>query len=153
MNYLNAEKLIIDCLKAEIETISPTKILSAVDIDGVKSKNQINPAIQVILYDDQPEEAAGGELNSQFVHQLWLTMVVVRNVRHESGKGARVDAGEIISDVISILNGKHLKAPYSRMIRIKSPYRPTYINGFFYFPIMFKVRMKTTGRERYTKPL
>ena len=153
MSYLSAEQLIIDCLRSEIQTLPSDSILSASDIADVKTQQQVSPAIQVILHDDQPLQAEGGELNSQFVEQLWNVVVVTRNVRNRSGQSARDDAGNIINDVISILNGKHFKHPFNRMLRVKSPYRPTYNNGFFYFPMTFKVRMKTSGRERYTKPI
>ena len=153
MSYLDAEGLIIEHLKGTITLVPENKILSAADMEGVLEKSQANPAIQVILLDDQPESNQKGELNSQLVGQLWQVVVVVRNVKEKSGSAARKQAGGIIEQTIKALNGKHFKHPYGRMERIKSPYRPTYRGGFFYFPLLFKVRMRTTGSESYSRPL
>jgi len=153
MSYLAAETLIVEHLQQNMQTVPAKKVLTAASLDGVMEETQVTPAVQIIFLDDQPEEIEKGEFNSQFTNQLWHLIVVVRNVKDKSGRAARDEAGEIVAEVISLLNGKHFKHPFGRMRRVKSPNRPTYREGFFYFPLLFVLRMKSTGSQAYRKPL
>ncbi|NOR70887.1 MAG: hypothetical protein GQ532_14535, partial [Methylomarinum sp.] len=123
-------------------------VLSVADLEGVEEQLQKTPAAQVIFFDDVPVNGDKGKSGpNQLVDQFWLVIVVVKNVKGKSGAEARKQAGPIIAGVIKQLHHFDPGHPYSKLTRVKAPYRATYRNGFFYFPMMFKTRFSTEGNK------
>ena len=149
MSHLSAETIITGQLKAGVDSIADNHVLNAADMEGMTENSQPASSLQVIFFDDIPVAGQKGlSASNQLVDQLWLVVVVVRNVKSASGVNARSDAGPIISEVIAALHhfdmGGH---PFMKLIRVKAPVRATYRNGYFYFPMMFKTRFSTKGNK------
>jgi hypothetical protein len=149
MHQLSAEAIITSQLKNKLSLVRDKHVLTAADMQGVTEQSQPTPSAQVLFYDDTPVTNDKGESgNKQLVNQYWLVVVVVRNVKDKSGKSAREDAGPIITEVIKLLHHYDLGGhPFFKLTRVKAPYRATYRNGFFYFPLMFKTRFSTVGNK------
>lgn len=148
MSYLNAEQLIIQQLKDSVALVPDRSVLSAADLDGVLEAAQLSPALHVVLYDDVPVSRSHGvSANHQLIDQFWLVVLMIKNVKNKSGEAARTDAGEMITQIIAGLHHYKMPQPYLKLVRVKAPYRATYRNGFFYFPLMFKTRFSTEGNK------
>ncbi len=146
MTYLRAEQLIKQRLVDQVTEVPEHNILSAADLEGIKENSQPVPALHVVFFDDNPTANKNETVSiQQSTEQNWLITVAVRNVRDKSGESARDEAGLLINQVLQALNGWHPDLGFMRMSRKKSPYRPTYRNGFFYFPMLFSVKMNTEG--------
>ncbi|MCL7422521.1 MAG: hypothetical protein M8364_16645 [Methylobacter sp.] len=143
-NYLAAEDLIKQRLIATVPAIPARNVLSAADLDGVKEAGQATPALHVIYFDDDvptKDGSSAGSGRDQITRQLWLVTLVVRNVRDKAGAGIRNDAGLVIGSVLSSLQGWQPSAEHGPLQRRKSPYRPTYRNGFAYFTFLFSTQI------------
>lgn len=145
-NHLAAEQLIKNRLGQKVASISDAKILSARDLEGVKAKSQVNPAIHVLYADDDVTVSdRKGSGQAQAIKQLWRVVLVVRNVSDVSGESIREDAGEIIDEILKALQGWQPSASHSPLQRTKSPFRTTYRDGFAYFPFQFSTQMTVIG--------
>ncbi len=88
-----------------------------------------------------------GRGKSQLVNQLWMVTLVTRNVRNASGTGSNDEAGELLSQVLSTLQGWQPSPEHGHLHRRKSPYRATYRNGFCYFTFLFATKVAITGQD------
>lgn len=136
-NYLAAEQLIIDRLKAAfsaLPALAGVHVLSAADLDGVEEARQLTPAVHVIYDGDDLGDSAGDGVD-HIVRQRYLTVVVTRNVRGiKTGKAAREDAGVIVLATLGALGGWQPSSEHGEVVRIPGP-RPTYRTGHQYIPI------------------
>lgn len=145
-NHLIAEQLIKARLIHKVECIPAKHILSAIDLEGVKQKSQVIPAIHVLYADDvvvTSDKAGSGR--GQTFDQLWNVVVVVRNVKDSTGESSRAAAGDIIDATLKALQGWTPSNDHTALHRTRSSFRTTYMNGFVYFPLQFSTKMMTIG--------
>jgi len=146
-NYLSVEPLIKARLQEAARELP--KVLAADDLEGVKEASQMTPAIHLLNLPDYIPQGKGDSAirgKSQIVHQRWLTVIVVKNVRDAAA--LRQAAGPLISGVIKALQGWKPSKEHGEMYRKDAPYRQTYRNGFGYFPLLFTTRIITTGDQQ-----
>ena len=135
-DFLSAEQLIIDRLNDQLSIT----VLSSSDIAGVKEKEQITPAIHVLFGGHRPVKSARKALDITY-QQTWIVVVAVRNVsRINSGQKAREDAGPIMHDVLSALQGWRPSKSHQPLKPISS-IREGYSNGFLYYPCGFETEL------------
>lgn len=111
-------------------------------------KNALDGAVNVIFFDDIPDEGQGGQRahgKLQTSQQLWLILVSSKNVS-DAGTAASMDAGIILLRTLVALQGYQLSPNHQAMHRKKSPYRATYENGFAHLPVMFSTQVITKGK-------
>lgn len=143
-DYLIAESL-IQARLAEPGRDLP-RVLSGADLEGVVEESQPSPAIHLVGPFEQIPVGKGDTAlrnRAQKVIQGWMLVVVVRNVRGVAD--ARKDAGPYVSGTIKALQGWTPSTEHGAMLRRDAPYRPTYRNGFFYYPLLFQTQIITTG--------
>jgi hypothetical protein len=136
-NYLSAEQLIVDRLKAEV--VGLAGVFSAADLDGVVDRQQIVPAAHVLYDGDRIADGAGRSSTGekQKVEQLWYVVLAVRNARTAStGEAARADAGVLLLRILKALQGWRLSPEHDPMKRINGV-NPGHASGFLYIPIRF----------------
>lgn len=147
-NYLAAESLILSRLKDRIAGVPQRDIAAAADLADVTEKQQRPKAIYVQYFDDA---LVAGDKGKTFagqavaVDQLWLVVVMVRNVSDTSGSQAREDAGPIVLEVLRSLQGFIPSSEHGALQRRNSPYRTTFRNGFCYVPMLFATRVSVAG--------
>lgn len=143
-DYLIAESLIQSRLREPARDLP--KVLCAADLEGVEEQSQYAPCIHLIGPIEQLPVGKGDtaqRYRAQKVLQGWLLVVVVKNVKGVAA--ARSDAGPIISRAIQAIQGWGPSQEHGPMLRRDAPYRPTYRNGFFYFPLFYQTQIITTG--------
>lgn len=144
VDYLAAEELIITRLGPSGKNVT-RHILSATDLAGVDEQKQLTPAV-FVLYDGDRLGDSAGRNSGQMIYQKWLLIVAVRNVKgQKTGKGARDEAGPIITKVLDAMLGWSPGTDYQPMQRVVAP-RPGYSpGGYAYFPLAFETRVTTGG--------
>lgn len=148
LSYFSAEELIKQRLRDTVTLILDRNILSASDIQGVKSLTQSVPAIHISPYDDDVltgDTGQSGSGSAQSINQQWLLTVAVRNVRSTSGEFRRDEAGEIVNEMLQSLQGYKLSDQHGNLKRRRAPVRTTYIDGFAYFPFLFETKLTIVG--------
>ena len=149
-NYLSAEPLILNRLKSRVIGVPQQDMAAAADLAEVTEKQQRPKAIYVQYFDDALVSGDKGRTfigQAVAVDQLWLVVVMVRNVSDTSGSQAREDAGPIVLEVLKSLQGFVLSKEHGALQRRNSPYRTTFRNGFCYVPLLFAARVSVTGYE------
>lgn len=145
-NYLSAEALIKARLSEAARDLP--RVLAAADLDGVIEKSQTTPAIHLVSLPDsipQGKNDSAVRSKNQIVYQRWMVVIVVKNV--STADRLREDAGPYISGTIKALQGWPPSAEHGHLHRVEAPYRPTYRNGFGYFPLLFTTKIITTGDQ------
>lgn len=139
-NHLSLEPLMIARLRERVP--AALDVLAAADMAAVEEKKMRFPALHVYYMGDKLDDRAG---DGQFaeVEQTWGVVVAVR---HLSGALAqRNAAGDLISAVLSALQGWLPGEDYSRMTRINAP-APLYrTGGYVFVPLYFTCRVLTMG--------
>jgi hypothetical protein len=144
-SFLAASGLLIERLRDQRVTDN-SKIRPAPSA-GWAVKNALDGAVNVIFFDDIPEEGQSAQTmrgkfqNSQ---QLWLIIVSSKNVS-DAGAAASIDAGIILLRTLVALQGYRLSPGHGELQRKKSPYRAVYENGFAHLPVLFSTQIITTG--------
>jgi hypothetical protein len=146
-SFLSASGLLIERLRNQRVTDN-NKIRPAPSA-GWAVKNALDGAVNVVFFDDIPDESQGGQRahgrvqNSQ---QLWLIIVSSKNVS-DAGAAASVDAGIIMLRTLVALQGYQLSTNHQALHRKKSPYRAVYENGFAHLPVLLSTQIITIGKE------
>jgi hypothetical protein len=137
-NYLAAEKIIVEHLRANVPDIND--VLSVTDLVGIDEISQPAPAIYVAFNGDSPVEDAKWGMAQSFL-QRWMIWLVVRNLR---GPGhERHDAGKLSAQIIDAL-GPNRPPEFKQTIRrtgIGSPIRKE--SGYTYYPFQYELLVVT----------
>lgn len=152
-DHLGLEAMLVKHLAQSVLEVGDCRVLTASGIDNMLEEQQHTPAIYVIYHDETPvTDAAGNSARGkqQLVDQLWMVIIVVRNVSDTSGTANREDCGPYITKVLASLQNWDPGHPYMRMNRVKAAYRATYRQGFLYFPLMFSTRLSIKGNRNVT---
>jgi len=136
MTYFSAEQLIRNRLTDKLTKIPSSSILVASDLVNVTESSQINPAVHVVYAGDNLGDERGDGL-AQKVEQQWQVIVVSRNMKNNSKQQAITESGELVSEVLSALQGFTLSPSHSRLKRVQAG-KPTYRKGFAYFSFQFQ---------------
>lgn len=144
-SFLSASALIVQRLLNE-QVADAKKIRPAPSAAWVV-QNALDASVNVIFFDDIPEEGPGGQSQRgkvQSSQQFWLIIVSAKNVA-DAGSRAGQDAGVIFLHTLVALQGYRLSPEHSELQRKKSPYRAIYDNGFAHLPALFSTQIITTG--------
>ena len=141
-NYLSAESLIVDRLKALVPEFGPN-VFSAADMEGVSEASQNTPAAHVLYYGDRVVEGQGrsstGEV--QCVDQVWYVVLAVRNVRDQiTGQATRAEAGPLLKKTLKALQGWAPSVEHGPMKRSNGA-APGFKAGYIYIPLCFSTRI------------
>lgn len=141
MNYFSAEDLLKERLKATVPQVPQANVFLAADLEGVLTNNQKTPSLQILYFNDEPNDTPNRG-KTQCVTQYWLVVVVNRNVKSVSGKGSRDDVGETITAMLNSVQGFQPTENHTPFVRVKTPFRNNaYKDGFSYFYFMFSTKI------------
>lgn len=115
------------------------------DLDGVKARSQVTPALHQVLAYYQPIKNDSGETTKW--KTTWLVIAVVKNQRQGVGVKAAVEdsgAGQMLQEVIAALDGWRVPGGVG-LVRAVRPPNPVIIDGFGYFPLAFETQCVTGG--------
>ncbi|MGB0732117.1 MAG: phage tail terminator protein [Pontibacterium sp.] len=121
-------------LVAQLEQIDGLrKVYTTADIAEAAERSQLTPAAHVIYGGDAiATNAQGGALSH--VTQTWIVILAVR--QRESGQ-----SGKLLAKLIHTLSGHHTTLGNVR--RVNAPNRPTFSDGFGYYPLAFEIKFRT----------
>ena len=144
-NYLDASGLIIQRLVSQ--RVADANKIRAAPSDRWVVANQLDASVAVIFYDDVPDVSPGGQVmrgKTKASEQFWQVVVSARNVA-DSGNAARQDAGVMLLQILTALQGWQPSSRHGALHRQKSPFRATDSNGFVHLPLLFSTHIITTG--------
>jgi hypothetical protein len=147
----NADHLVLEeAIRARLEAqvASARHHLTVADLEGVQEEEQKHPAVHVVYNGDQ----VGGDSGdgwAQKITQDWMVVVAVRNQRGgRSGSGARGEAGPIVSEVLTAMQGWSPEpATFDPFVRVSAPGPAAPGAGFFYVPLVFRTGFATYGEQ------
>ncbi len=145
LSYLSASGLIMQRLVDE--QVADDKKVRPAPSAAWAIANALDASVNVIFYDDLPDESTGGSSQRgkvQSSQQLWLVIVSARNVA-DAGVRSSLDAGIIFLNTLVALQGYRLSAEHGELQRKRLPYRAIYDNGFAHLPALFSTKVITTG--------
>jgi hypothetical protein len=146
LHHLSFEKILLDLLRDNVKLVDKINIVSSSDIFAATKCPVGKPSVMVFLHDDIPiTNDRNRPSDKQLVDQFWNVVISVENVADCSGEEAKIEAGVIIDEVLCILHNFNYGIKYQNLERTKSPYRPTFKNGVFNFPLMFRIRFNIKG--------
>ena len=142
-NYLAISPLIIARIRAEVPAI--VDVLPAQDLATLTESTLRTPSAFVIYDGDNLGDTAGRG-QAQGVKQRWLIVLAIRNARqNDGGAGLAADAGPLISDLLTALQGwQPDSTDYRPLTRVAAP-RPGYSPAFAFYPLAFETQIITTG--------
>ncbi len=146
-NYLIGGDLMATRLQEKIPTLPAINIRHAMSLEWV-IKNPLHKSINIIFFDDVPDESATGraQLNrTQASEQLWLVLVSLRNVANQ-GESALQESSALVGQVLNWLQGVVLSRDHEQLARKKCPYRKTDRDGFVHYPMLFSTRIYISGQ-------
>ena len=145
-SFLSASGLLIKRLRSQ-QVTDNNKIRPAPSAAWA-IKNALDGAVNVVFFDDIPDESQGGQRargKVQTSRQLWLIIVSAKNVA-DAGTAASLDAGIIMLRTLVALQGHQLSPEHQELQRKKSPYRAVYENGFAHLPALLSTQIITIGK-------
>ncbi len=143
IDYLAADKPILDRLKDKVSLVDDNKVLVAKDLAGVLESQQHERALYVVYAGDRIASSSDGRStygDEQIVSQQWMVVVAVRHAQ-----GAEKDkstAGKIILEVLRALSGWSPLDGMTEFIRVQSA-RPYYRKSHAHYPLMFSTNLMT----------
>lgn len=148
VDYLVLEDLLVARIKQAMPELKA--VMTAMDLAGVQTGRQVEPAAHVIYLGDDIGEGAssqGGTGAAQVVTQQWMVVLVVKFAGTvATGKGNREKAGPLIAKLLKALCGwQPSGAPLTSLRRIQAP-KVGYDNGFAYYPYAFKTTHVILGK-------
>lgn len=148
-NFLAAEPLIIDRVKAEVSGLAG--VMSRVDLLHVRDWTQLAPAVHV-LYAGIAVEPSDDDPTLIKVVQSWVLWLCVRNVASgRATEAMRESAGPFLSQLIDTLHGWKPLAHAQRMRLVRSPEpiaartKDDKFSGAMLFPLVFNLSFPTRG--------
>ena len=146
LHHLSLEKILLQLIQDNIKLVDPINVVTAADIFAATKCPVAKPSIMIFLHDDIPiSNDQNRPSDKQLVDQFWNVIISVENVADCSGEEAKVEAGAIIDEVLCLLHNFNYTTKYQNLERTKSPYRPTFKDGVFNFPLMFRARFNIRG--------
>lgn len=134
--------LIVQRLKDECPS-AKQNIFDTADLAGVKDKDQLTPALHVVLYDYDPTDVMDGE---GVWDEIYLVIVVVKNVANRDRVAAqRAEAKNLLREALVALGGWKPSSSSLPLKNTKGP-RPYFSATHAYFPLAF-IGRPMTGRD------
>lgn len=141
-NWLAAEALIIDRLKAKVPEAKLVQAMPELDIEHVAQKC---PALIVIYQGDRIADDAN---NAQVLvaEQIWSVVAVVKNVKDiAQGTASRAEAGVLMTKAIKALSGWQPSAEFKAGLKRINAGGSGYLAGVSWFPLAFSVATYSIG--------
>lgn len=133
--------LVVERLKAECPA-ARGNVFDTADLAGVKDKDQVTPALHVVVYDYAPSDVVDGD---GIWDETYLVVAVVKNVARDRVAAQRADALPLLREAIVALCG--WKPATSTLALKVVPGPPPYFSATHaYFPLAFAGR-PITGRD------
>lgn len=146
-DYLEPWDAIMARLRREIPELRA--VISGPDLATVRESQQPTPMVAVLYLGDQVDGGTGARAGSgaaQVVHQLYLTVLAIKNVRDPvADRGPFAQAGPLVSRIIDTLSGWRPSENFRALRRVQAPTRPDYQPGFFYLPLAFTCQLVTVA--------
>lgn len=133
---------IVQRLKAECPT-ARENVFDTADLAGVKDKDQVTPALHVVVYDYSPSDVVGGD---GVWDETYLIVAVVKNVSRDRVAAQRTDALPLLREALAALSGWRPTSSTLALQVIPGP-RPYFSATHAYFPLAFAGR-PITGRDQ-----
>lgn len=113
------------------------------DLIGVKEKDQITPALHVVLFDYRPADQNAGDI---VWREVWLVVAVVKNVSRKNRVSAQQDdAKPLLREALAALSGWRPARSISGALTVIPGPRPSFFETHAYFPLAFAASPKTVG--------
>lgn len=137
-NWFWFEPLAVARLKEKLPDLA-SKVFTAAEFPGLQD-NEVPPAPALhLVYIGDREGRKSARQDLEIVAQRWAVVIVVRNVRNLTrGEGLREDAGPLIMQVVTALQGWR-PVTASDPVRRLGSLGARYVNGFLYTPMIFEV--------------
>lgn len=140
LGLTEAGPLIVD----RLTTLCPAAergVFATDDLAGVAEKDQVCPALHVVLYDYEPVDAVAGDVQWQ---EIWLVVAVVKNVAKDRSTAKRAAAAPMLRQALAALSGwrPETGGPALKVVR---PPRPSFSSTHAYFPLAFGFSVGTSG--------
>jgi len=133
--------LIVQRLKDECPA-AKQNVFDTTDLAGVKDKDQLTPALHVVLYDYDPTDVVDGE---GLWDEIYLVIAVVKNVGRDRVAAQRAEAKNLLLETLIALCGWKPSTSAFPLKLIKGP-RPYFSLTHAYFPLAF-IGRPMTGRD------
>lgn len=144
--FLEAESAIVQRIKDELaaQAILKARVLTAAELDALKDKANISPAIYVILQSYEPASDVG--LYASF-NQTFLIVVAVKSAKgNGDANGIREAASPLIDFVLKSLIGFKPSKAHHALKAVSGP-SPEYESNCGYFPLSFQTRYVANGEK------
>jgi len=137
-DFLQAEGLIIDRIKAEIPDVGG-RVYSATDLADVRTGVK-TPSVYVLYQGFSVERQRAITCKAE-LGQSWVVVTVGRNVRSKDGKGTREQVGPVIHQIMKSLLGWKPGDGLSELEISQTPDAFYDDNGFGFFPVVFNTKL------------
>ena len=119
-------------------------VFTTADLAGVMEKDQVTPALHVVLFSFAPSDEADGDV---VWDEIYLVVAVEKNVSKANRVGAQLgSAAPLVREAVAALSGWKPKACSKALQPIAGP-RPTFSATHVYLPLAFVAKPITEGSE------
>lgn len=119
-------------------------VFSTSDLAGVMEKDQVTPALHVVLFDYQPDDQAFGDV---VWDETWLVVAVVKNVARDRIAAQLNDVEPLLTEALAALAGWRPLGMGTAALGVTPGPRPKFSETHAYFPLAFVARPTTGGAE------
>ncbi|MDR3352770.1 MAG: hypothetical protein LBO00_07220 [Zoogloeaceae bacterium] len=120
------------------------KVFSTADLAGIAEKEQVAPAVHVVLLDYAPVGTVGPEVEWR---EVWGVWVVVRNAARKDRSAAQMGEGAVllsqVQEALLAVEGPYLAQDGARPLKLAENPPPAFSEMFAYFPLAFEARAET----------
>lgn len=139
-DYLAAGLLLMQRIRDAVPGV--VAVLAARDLSRLAESTLQSPSVFVVYDGDRLGDAAGRG-GARIVHQRWLVVLAVRNATQTDGGAAlTTEAGPLISDLLSALQGWEPSEDHRPLYRVAAPL-PGFSPAFGFYPLAFEAALIT----------
>ena len=119
-------------------------VFTTADLAGVMEKDQVTPALHVVLFSFAPSDEASGDA---VWDEIYLVVAVEKNVSKANRVGAQLSsAAPLVRDAVAALSGWKPKSSSKALQPIAGP-RAKFSETHVYLPLAFVAKPITEGSE------
>lgn len=116
----------------------------AVGLQDIEARCLQNPSA-FVLYDGDRIGDTAGRGQAQIIHQRWLVVLAVRNLRDiPGGSGVMEQAGSLLAKLLLHLQGWAPSPDHRPLTRVQGPLPGSSV-GWGYFPLAFETPLSAVG--------
>ena len=136
MSFLQSGPLLLARLREACPAVNG-RVFSAADLSGVQERDQVTPAVHLVLDRYQPLGRSGsGETRWE---EHWMAVVVVKNVARDDRQMAQTaDAAALAGEILAALDGWSWRdAGGTHLVECHPAPAPLFTDSHAYFPLGF----------------